>query len=419
MSPVPTIKINHMDIIEKLEILSNSAKYDASCASSKSYIGGKGLKSMSGVCHSWAGDGRCVSLLKILLTNMCEYDCKYCINRKSNNIKRAYFTEDEICYLTTEFYKRNYIEGLFLSSSVMKNPDYTMELMISAVKMLRNKYKFKGYIHLKIIPSADKKFIDEAIKYADRVSVNIELPDSNEFQDICPDKTRDGIIKPMLYARDKINERYEKKIYGGQSTQLIVGATPDSDYSILKLSDSLYKKINLKRVYYSAFINVNNDEKLPAISTPPLLREHRLYQADWLLRMYKFRFDEILDENENLNNAFDPKTQWALKNLDLFPFEINTASFEELIRTPGIGILGAKKIIRTRRFSKLSIEDLKKLRISTKKLIYFMTFSGKYHGIKTDNPERIKELVMEYRQDGLFDTRLLDMTEKSANTGEL
>lgn len=408
-----------MDIIEKLEILSNSAKYDASCASSKSSIDGKKLKSMSGVCHSWAGDGRCVSLLKILLTNICEYDCKYCVNRKSNNIRRTYFTDKEICYLTTEFYKRNYIEGLFLSSSVMKNPDYTMELMISAVKMLRDEYKFKGYIHLKIIPSADKNLIDEAIKYADRVSVNIELPDSNEFKDICPDKTRDGIIKPMLYARDKINERYEKKSYGGQSTQLIVGATPDSDYSILKLSDSLYKKINLRRVYYSAFINVNNDENLPAILNPPLLREHRLYQADWLLRIYKFRFDEILDENENLNNAFDPKTQWALKNLDLFPFEINTASFEELIRTPGIGISGAKKIIKARRFSRLSIEDLKKLRISTKKLIYFMTFSGKYYGIKTDNPERIKELVMEYRQDGLFDTRLLDMTEKSANTGEL
>ncbi|MEF3280319.1 MAG: putative DNA modification/repair radical SAM protein [Elusimicrobiota bacterium] len=409
-----------MELLEKLEILANSAKYDASCASSKSSISGKGNSRISGICHSWSGDGRCISLLKILLTNICEYDCRYCINRKSNNIKRTAFTVDEICYLTTEFYKRNYIEGLFLSSAVMKNPDFTMELMIKTIKKLREEYQFKGYIHIKIIPGSDKKLIDESIKYADRVSVNIELPDSKRFKEICPDKTRDMIIKPMAYAKEKILERYENKPYGGQSTQLIIGATPDSDYNILNLASNLYSKLNLKRVYYSAFINVNSDEKLPALLQPPLLREHRLYQADWLIRLYKFKLNEIINRDENLNLSFDPKTQWALNNLNFFPIEINKASYEELIRVPGIGIYGAKKIIKARKFSNLSFEDIKKLRISTKKSICFLTFNGKYYGIKTDNQDRLKELMTEYKQELLFtENKLLETTEKSANIGEL
>jgi len=407
-----------MELLEKLEILSSSARYDASCASSKSLNDKK--SAFAGICHSWSGDGRCVSLLKVLLTNICEFDCSYCINRKSNNIKRAIFTADDLCYLTTEFYKRNYIEGLFLSSAVIKNPDFTMELMNKTVFKLRKEYGFKGYIHLKIIPGSNEKLIDEAIRYADRVSVNIEIADSRKLDFICPDKTRDMIIKPMSYAKNKISEIYENKKHGGQSTQLIVGATEDSDYKIMNLAQKLYEKMNLKRVYYSAFININSDERLPSINKPPLLREHRLYQADWLIRIYDFKLNEILNENENLNLMFDPKTQWALNNLNFFPLEINKASYDQLIRVPGIGIVGAKKIIKARKFSNLKIEDMKKLRISVKKAVYFLTFNGKYHGITTNNPDKIKNLLIEYKQDNLFeDEKLLYTTYLSANTGEL
>lgn len=406
-----------MEITEKLEILSNSAKYDASCASSRSSLNGS---SFSGICHSWSGDGRCVSLLKILMSNICEFDCAYCINRKSNNIKRTSFTPDEICYLTIEFYKRNYIEGLFLSSAVMKNPDYTMELMVKTVEKLRKEYKFKGYIHLKIIPGCDTKLIDKAVLYSDRVSVNVEFASSSKFNLICPDKKRDMIIKPMSYARNKIDEIYEKKEHGGQSTQIIIGATNDSDYKIIDLAKNLYEKMKLKRVYYSAFININSDNRLPAISNPPLLREHRLYQVDWLLRVYGFKLEEIIDKDENLNIAFDPKTQWALKNLNFFPLEINRANYEELIRVPGIGITGAKKIIKARKFSNIKLQDMSKMKISTKKSIYFLTFNGKYYGIKTDNPDKIKNILTEYTQDSLFDQKgLLESTAISANTGNI
>ncbi len=408
-----------MEILKKLEILANSAKYDASCASSKSSLLGK-TRGFSGICHSFSADGRCISLLKILLTNICEFDCRYCINRKSNNIKRTSFTPDEICYLTAEFYKRNYIEGLFLSSAIMRSVNYTMDLMIQTVKKLRKEYDFRGYIHLKILPGCDKRFIDEAVIYADRISVNIELPDSSKFNEICPDKTKEMILGPMLYARDKIYERYEKKIYGGQSTQLIIGATTDSDYKILNLASSLYSKVKLKRVYYSAFINVNNDEKLPAISNPPLLREHRLYQADWLIRVYKFKIDEIVDKDTNLNILLDPKTEWALKNLDFFPVEINKASYEELIRVPGIGIRGARKIIKARRYSRICLEDMKKLGLSTKKSIYFLTFNGKYYGARTENTDKLKELLVDFKQESLFDDeRLFIETKKLADKGEI
>lgn len=410
-----------MELKEKLEILANSAKYDASCASSLSYFSDNNSKTVApGICHSWSSDGRCISLLKILLTNYCEFDCKYCINRKSNNIKRTAFTPDEICYLTTEFYKRNYIEGLFLSSAIIKNPDTTMELMIKTVKKLRTEYNFKGYIHLKIIPSASSLLIDEAIKYANRISINIELPDSNKFKDICPNKTKEMILKPMIYAKNKLEEMYYGKYHGGQTTQMIIGATDDSDYKILNLSANLYNKINLKRVYYSAFINVNQENTLPVTKETNFLREHRLYQADWLLRIYGFKINEILNENENLNLSFDPKTQWAFKNMDFFPVEINKARFDELIRIPGIGITSAKKIIKARKYSKLKFEDFKKLRISMKKAKYFITVDGKYYGIKTDNFDKVKDSLKEYRQENLFSSsNLLTNTYYSANTGDL
>ncbi|MCX7641304.1 MAG: putative DNA modification/repair radical SAM protein, partial [Elusimicrobiales bacterium] len=368
-----------MDISEKLEILASSAKYDASCASSYSYINRTKKTVISGICHSWSRDGRCISLLKILYTNICEFDCGYCINRKSNNIKRAIFNPDEICILTSEFYKRNYIKGLFLSSAIFKNPDFTMELMINTIKKLRKDYNFNGYIHTKIIPGCCDKLILEAIKNSNRVSVNIELSDSKKLFDLTS-KQKDMIIKPMKYARDKINEIYEKKPYGGQSTQIIVGAINDTDKEILELSNSLYTKMNLKRVYYSAFINVNNDKRLNQITNPPLLREHRLYQADWLLRIYGFRVDEIFPKNiYNLKEEIDPKLEWAIRNIDLFPIEITKASFEELIRVPGIGIRKAKKIINERKHTIFDEKALEKLKIP-KKAINFITIKGKFYG---------------------------------------
>lgn len=404
-----------MELKEKLEILSASAKYDASCASSLSYIKGTRKYSIPGLCHSWSSDGRCISLLKILYTNICEFDCAYCINRRSNNIKRAIFTPDEICYLTNEFYKRNYIEGLFLSSAIFKNPDFTMEMMIKTVEKLRKVYQFKGYIHLKIIPGCSLKLIDKAIVYANRVSVNIELSDSKKLYDITL-KERDMILKPMRYARDKIGEMYEKKPYGGQSTQLIVGAIDETDKEILTLAQNLYSKMNLKRVYYSAFVNVNNDLRLNNISQPPLLREHRLYQADWLLRVYGFKLDEIFDDKtKDLRYDIDPKTAWALKNLDIFPVDITTASFEKLIRVPGIGIRGAKKIVQERKYSTLDVNSLKRMRISLKKAINFITIKGRFFGIKTDNPEKL--INTNFKQDSLFSWDPSSYVE--ANTGEL
>lgn len=403
-----------MELLEKLEILAASAKYDASCASSYSYLNGNKRYTIPGMCHSWSSDGRCISLLKILYTNICEFDCAYCINRKSNNIKRTAFTPDDICYLTTEFYNRNYIEGLFLSSAIMRNPDFTMELMIRTIKKLRKEYNFKGYIHFKIIPGCDEKLIEEAIKYADRVSVNVELSNSKKLSEITS-KEKEMIIKPMRYARDKIFELYEKKAHGGQSTQLIIGAIEETDRRILELSVNLYSKMKLKRVYYSAFVNVNNDPRLLNIDSPPLLREHRLYQADWLLRIYKFKLDEIVKQDKNLRQDIDPKTDWALRNLDLFPIEITKASYEELIRIPGIGIRGAKKIINERKYSKIDIDSFKKLKLSIKKAINFITINGKFYGIKTDNPQKIEEQLIQYRQDSLFDNQ----TYLEANIGEI
>lgn len=378
-----------LDIFEKLKILSDSAKYDASCSSSgsnrRNSSSGIGNGNISGICHSWGADGRCISLLKILFTNACIYDCKYCINRCSNNVKRATFTPREVADLTINFYRRNYIEGLFLSSAVIKSPDYTMELLINTISILRNEYNFNGYIHCKTIPGCSKELIDKLGSMVDRMSINIELPSNNSLKLLAPQKEKTGILTPMSYVSNKmklnkLEKRKENFIPAGQTTQLIIGATPESDLKILKLSESLYKKLSLKRVYYSAYISVNNDKNLPTLESPPLFRENRLYQADWLLRFYGFKADELLSETHpNFNNVLDPKCEWALRNLDKFPIEINKANYFTLIRVPGIGVISAKKIIKARRNFDLNFDSLKKLGIVLKRAKYFITCKGKYY----------------------------------------
>lgn len=329
--------------------------------------------------------GRCISLLKILFTNACIYDCKYCINRCSNKVKRATFTPREVADLTINFYKRNYIEGLFLSSAVIKSPDYTMELLINTINILRNEYNFNGYIHCKTIPGCSKELIDKLGSMVDRMSINIELPSNNSLKLLAPQKEKAGILTPMSYVSNKLKinkleKRKENFVPAGQTTQLIIGATPETDLKILRLSESLYKKLSLKRVYYSAYISVNNDKNLPTLESPPLLRENRLYQADWLLRFYGFKAEELLDETHpNFNNILDPKCEWALRNLDKFPVEINKANYFTLIRVPGIGVISAKKIIKARRNFELNFDSLKNLGITLKRAKYFITCKGKYY----------------------------------------
>lgn len=330
--------------------------------------------------------GRCISLLKILLTNCCMYDCKYCINRCSNSVKRATFTSREVADLTINFYKRNYIEGLFLSSAVIKSPDYTMERLIESVSILRNEYNFNGYIHCKTIPGCSKELIDKLGSLVDRLSINIELPSNNSLKLLAPQKEKSGILDPMSYVSKNIyqnkidNNKFKKDfVPAGQTTQLIVGATPESDLKILKLSEGLYNKLSLKRVYYSAYVSVNEDKNLPTLESPPLLRENRLYQADWLLRFYGFKADELLDDNNpNFNNVLDPKCDWALRNIDKFPIEINKVDYFTLLRVPGIGVISAKKIIMARRQFSLDFEALKKLGVVLKRAKYFITCKGKY-----------------------------------------
>lgn len=329
--------------------------------------------------------GRCISLLKILFTNACIYDCKYCINRCSNKVKRATFTPREVADLTINFYKRNYIEGLFLSSAVIKSPDYTMELLINTINILRNEYNFNGYIHCKTIPGCSKELIDKLGSMVDRMSINIELPSNNSLKLLAPQKEKAGILTPMSYVSNKLKinkleKRKENFVPAGQTTQLIIGATPENDLKILRLSESLYKKLSLKRVYYSAYISVNNDKNLPTLESPPLLRENRLYQADWLLRFYGFKAEELLDETHpNFNNILDPKCEWALRHLDKFPVEINKANYFTLIRVPGIGVISAKKIIKARRNFELNFDSLKNLGITLKRAKYFITCKGKYY----------------------------------------
>lgn len=383
-----------MEINEKLKILSGAAKYDVSCSSSgssrKNKAFGIGNANESGICHSFAADGRCISLLKILLTNYCIYDCTYCVNRSSNDVPRAAFTPEEVADLTINFYKRNYIEGLFLSSAVFKNPNYTMELLVKTVSLLRESYNFNGYIHLKAIPGADEVLIRSAGELVDRMSINVELPSSESLKLLAPQKNSNSILKPMSYIGSQIiANKEERKLFknspsfvpAGQSTQLIIGATRDSDFKIMKLSENLYNNFNLKRVYYSAYVPVSNNPKLPSIINPPLLREHRLYQADWLLRFYGFSAVELLNEKKsNLDINFDPKTDWALSNMSQFPIEINLAPQRQLLRIPGIGVRSVKKITAARKVHALTFEDLRKLGVVLKRAQYFITCSGKYYG---------------------------------------
>lgn len=368
-----------MTLKEKLTILADSAKYDVSCSSSGSTRkneGGIGNAAFSGICHSFATDGRCISLLKILMTNCCIFDCKYCINKRSNNVKRTIFTPEEICELTMNFYRRNYIEGLFLSSGIVKSPDYTMELLIKTIKMLRYKYHFHGYIHCKAIPGANEYLLKELGNLVDRLSANIELPTESGLKLLAPNKEENKVIKIMSYVKENHNRSY---VPAGQSTQVIIGATKETDLDIMAKSEALYKSYDLKRVFYSAYIPVNKDKVLPMLKTPPLVRENRLYQADWLLRFYGFRVKDLLDEdNPNFNILMDPKANWALRHLNEFPKEINTVSYYDLLKVPGIGIKSAKRIIACRKNFKITFNDLKKMGVVIKRAKYFITCNGKY-----------------------------------------
>lgn len=396
-----------MDLNEKLGILADAAKYDVSCSSSggtRKNKNGVGDSHACGICHTWADDGRCVSLLKILLSNECIYDCVYCINRSSNDVPRASFTAEEVIELTMNFYRRNYIEGLFLSSAVLKNPSHTMELMLEIVKKLRNEHGFFGYIHIKAIPGADERLINEAGMYVDRMSVNIELPSDKGLEVLAPQKPKRALLKPMHQINNRIIENKENKrlfkkgdsfVPAGQSTQLIVGATPDKDLSILKLSEALYGNFNLKRVYYSAFVPTVTDPRLPALIKPPLLREHRLYQADWLLRFYGFEADELLSKsNPNFNPELDPKADWAMRNLHMFPIEVNSAEYELLLRVPGIGVKSAQRIITARRVGRLTFDNLKKIGVVLKRAGHFLTCQGKTYDSYSSNEAIVKESLI-------------------------
>ena len=396
-------------IDEKLRILSDAAKYDVSCSSSgssrKNTSNGLGNAAYSGICHSWSADGRCVSLLKILMTNYCIYDCKYCISRKSNDIERAILTPDEIVRLTMNFYRRNYIEGLFLSSGVIKNADYTMEQMIAVAKKLRLEENFNGYIHMKVIPGASRELIHEIGLYVDRVSVNIELAENKALKLLAPDKKPTDISTSMgLIRKNQIQNTEEKKLFkstpsfilAGQTTQMIIGAGGESDFAILNRSENLYKNFGLKRVYYSAYVPVNKSGILANTNAVPMLREHRIYQADWLLRFYNFKAEEILDEkNPFIDPLLDPKANWAVQNWHLFPMEINRAPYKDLIRIPGIGVTSAKRIVMARRHNVIKYEHLKKLGVVIKRAKYFITVNGEFMGFRKESPELIRNALME------------------------
>ena len=383
-----------MDLLEKLTILTDAAKYDAACTSSGVNRGfqpgkiGSTSSSIAGCCHSFSADGRCITLLKVLLSNDCAYDCKYCVNRRSNDTRRASFTPRELAELTIGFYRRNYIEGLFLSSGVMGTPDRTTEQMIEALRILRREYGFNGYIHAKAIPGTSPELVQELGLLADRLSVNIELPSQEGLRTLAPNKTRAAILAPMGQIRDQAAQSKQELVKyrhapvfapAGQSTQLIVGATKDSDRHILRLTQSLYDQYRLKRVFYSAYVPVVENALLPSLDTkPPLLREHRLYQADWLLRFYGFRADELLtDQQPDFNPFIDPKCQWAIAHLDQFPVEVMRADYETLLRVPGVGPISAKQIISARRQSPLHFDNLKKLGVVVKRAQYFLTCQGR------------------------------------------
>lgn len=392
-----------MDLMKKLTILADAAKYDVSCSSSGSTRQGPkgtiGSAAKSGICHSFTADGRCISLLKILMTNHCIYDCAYCLNRRSNDNPRAMFTVDEIVTLTMNFYRRNYIEGLFLSSAIIGSPDYTMELLIQVVEKLRFAQNFHGYIHLKAIPGANPLLIQRAGQVADRLSVNMELPSEQSLMRLAPEKKKQNLLLPMRQIQQGIMQSKEERalskkapvfVPAGQTTQMIVGASGESDLQILRLSSALYQKFSMKRVYFSAYIPINQDVRLPQISQPPMLRENRLYQADWLMRFYGFEAAELLDEsNPNFDPDYDPKVIWAVRHPEQFPVEINTAPYQQLIRIPGLGIRCAKRIVSARRTARLDFDDLLRMHISLKRAQYFITCKGKYYRIQDPQPQTI------------------------------
>ena len=396
-------------VLEKLSILADAAKYDVSCSSSgssrKNDNKGIGNASGMGICHAYTEDGRCVSLLKILLTNHCIYDCAYCVSRKSNDVKRAAFTVQEVVDLTINFYRRNYIEGLFLSSGIFSNADYTMERLVAIAKKLRLEHKFNGYIHLKAIPGSSEELLKQAGLYADRMSVNLEMPTESGLKLLAPDKKREDMIMPMTYLKNEIiANRAEKQsrikaplfVPAGQSTQLVIGATPENDWQILKISNAFYKQMNLKRVYYSGYVPISNDNRLPAIGTPvPMMRENRLYQADWLMRFYGFSVDEIVTkEDPFLDMQIDPKLNWALKNLDLFPIDINKADIEMIRRVPGIGLQSARKIAEARKFSILTWDHLKKFNIALNRAKFFLKVKSFELDQKDYSAMQIKNMIL-------------------------
>lgn len=432
-----------MSLMEKLGILTDAAKYDVACTSSgverRGDGTGMGNAVKAGICHSFSADGRCISLLKILFTNECIYDCKYCLNRKSNDVPRASFTPDEVCTLTMEFYKRNYIEGLFLSSGILYNPDYTMELIYQTIYKLRYEHRFQGYIHVKTIPGADPVLVQKTGFLADRMSINLELPTAEGLSRLAPNKHRKNILTPMRQIQNgiKVNKNEvvvfrsaPRFVPAGQSTQMIIGATPENDFQLMSVAESLYEKFELKRVFYSAFVNVNEDKELPALpGGPPLLREHRLYQADWLLRFYGFKAGELLSEQRpNFNVLLDPKADWALRHLELFPVEVNRADYQMLLRVPGVGIKSAQRIVRARRNGALRFEDLKKIGVVLKRALYFITCNGRMmYNTKieedyiTRNLLTVKERLpfdrdgVTYRQLSLFDDMGFPMPPQRAD----
>ena len=432
-----TIWDSHLN--EKLRILADAAKYDAACTSSgvdrKNGSMGTGNAVACGICHSFSADGRCISLLKILLTNDCCYDCVYCVNRVGNDTERATFSPDEVCTLTMGFYRRNYIEGLFLSSAVYRNPSYTMELIYETVLRLRTVYHFHGYIHVKAIPGADPQLIQQTGFLVDRMSCNLELPTAEGLRSLAPNKPRRQLLKPMRQIQQQITvSKHEVALYrhaqpfvpAGQSTQMIIGATGESDYQIMSVSEALYGRFKMKRVFYSAYVGVNEDSRLPAVGTmPPLLREHRMYQADWLIRFYGFKAAELLSKRQpNFNLLLDPKCDWAVRHLEAFPVEVMTADYYQLLRVPGLGVNSARRICRARRYGGLRFEDLKKMGVVLKRAMYFITCQGRVYmpfrmderfittnllGLKERLPENVVRSGDTFRQLNLFDDFHLQM----------
>ena len=432
-----TIWDSHLN--EKLRILADAAKYDAACTSSgvdrKNGSMGTGNAVACGICHSFSADGRCISLLKILLTNDCCYDCVYCVNRVGNDTERATFSPDEVCTLTMGFYRRNYIEGLFLSSAVYRNPSYTMELIYETVLRLRTVYHFHGYIHVKAIPGADPQLIQQTGFLVDRMSCNLELPTAEGLRSLAPNKSRRQLLKPMRQIQQQITvSKHEVALYrhaqpfvpAGQSTQMIIGATGESAYQIMSVSEALYGRFKMKRVFYSAYVGVNEDSRLPAVGTlPPLLREHRLYQADWLIRFYGFKAAELLSKRQpNFNLLLDPKCDWAVRHLEAFPVEVMTADYYQLLRVPGLGVNSARRICRARRYGGLRFEDLKKMGVVLKRAMYFITCQGRVYmpfrmderfittnllGLKERLPENVVRSGDTFRQLNLFDDFHLQM----------